>query len=757
LALLFIVSAARSPAQEAAEPEVPEYAPLADPETVEIIEEQGFRILPGDFSERSYADYNRELRIWLKKHLEDPYVATMRERENPWAEEAASFIREALDCYQPPHVVTETNRAAVEAIYERGKKLYLGGNCPERLVHALLLHLQFHLLEHNAADLDSIVEVTRQEDFTFAKHEGSSDILCAVLYNKSRARESESRYHRDDTQASYNYLIGNIEKIAGERKLLAQDDPVSDRIYLRFLLDKLDYSRPYERADLRAEGALDRARQAYVEWGPSAYAREVGKARWHNLCAGGAFPVWKYGEPELVTGHSRDEHDEIAYLAAEKAWEMNPDLPDAPREALRALRGADNATLWTWYERCAKAEIDFPTAPYTLRLRLTDEIDDLLSAIAIASTPRYETEIYQAFYGAMNSTVSMARDRNELFNTPIVRTAILALEKNLADCPERKQERAFRKSLQVRTLWRLGEYGQGREILEQLATEGLTFDRRITDGRLVNEGVDARQVEGETYLFADPRTAELYGSAMEALDRGQFEGAERQLRELKGDFPSDAAPAAREQTRSVHATARLAVQMDEAANWVSIPVEPGLPGWQVRSGNWQGTKNGELLMRGNHEASYVMLRAPMPDAYEMRGAYRFKAGDNCCRHMTCMLGVPTIGTIKDATWRQPVLMAGQVTKGRSHAGFLRNLQTDPRFSESKFIGGRKPMNSIPFVIRVERDVITFRTAGKGNFENVSVAELKRSMDREGHVVFGTQRACMFNTFWVSGLEIRALR
>jgi hypothetical protein len=322
---------------------------------------------------------------------------------------------------------------------------------------------------------------------------------------------------------------------------------------------------------------------------------------------------------------SFEEHLKRARAELVKAWELNPREPFAAAAMITVVMGGEEGkgeTVRLWFDRAVAAQFDYKPAYSSLlnawRPRWGGDHDAMYEfGRACRATGRYDTEVPRVFTEACNLIAKDFDDWEELYRSgsfPGMKEEMVDHHRKLLAEPTRAGLRWMDRSFFAVNAWLVGAYDLADESLRALP-EGL-FPLAVDKLRRLNRSESG--FRREVALMNSP--------AQKSYVAGEKQFAEEEFTEAKPHFEAALSQTPAEAKALIEARIEMIAQRAafEKGEWVNPLVRPGLPGWRVVYGEWEGGPEGQLVVHGNGSKGLIVYElSPAPD-YEWRAEFRIE-------------------------------------------------------------------------------------------------------------------------------------
>jgi len=313
------------------------------------------------------------------------------------------------------------------------------------------------------------------------------------------------------------------------------------------------------------------------------------------------------------------EHLAAARGPLTRAWEMRPDLPEAPTEMIKvaAVAGVEENEERKWFDRAVAAQCDYPFAYSVLRNYLRprwggSHEEMYRFGLDCARTRRYDTDVPEQFLYVLMDISDDLDDDPAWWRRPDVYPILKEIFTQYAKSADREELRRDNLSLLAACAWRCGHYDDARKLLEELGAETYAdnFQRTFR--------VSRAQAKEEIHAFTGPLGAEARG-AERLREAGKAAAAAAAYEKL---FPRLEDPLAIRYVK-----ARLAVLSLEgrfaSGQWVDLVPREDLLGWSKRTGDWKVDPDGTIRGTSQTEGPWLLCDADFGDQLELRGEVEF--------------------------------------------------------------------------------------------------------------------------------------
>ncbi len=306
----------------------------------------------------------------------------------------------------------------------------------------------------------------------------------------------------------------------------------------------------------------------------------------------------------------------------ERALEQNPNLPEpAVKLIVIAMTGygRESEDERYWFDRAAAAAWDWGPAYNAYEYALSprwggSRREQYLFGLECAGTERYDTPIPDRLLSIL---LEMGEDSElglAFFNQPGVYENARDLINTLLELRADPRNIRWLRSQQAAFAWAVEAWDDCQRALEDLdgtLTTSVTTSCRTTERRIRHDVALHTSDRLDVILKADKAAAngavdaaiEQYLATLEQLD------SEEELRLVVRD-------------RLVSAVFARDYPSQE---WIDLPMERGLPGWEPVHGVWQASFDEDAIRGGPDDVSMMLLfKAPVGDRWELRG--RIKTG-----------------------------------------------------------------------------------------------------------------------------------
>jgi len=347
--------------------------------------------------------------------------------------------------------------------------------------------------------------------------------------------------------------------------------------------------------------------------------------RWLINMIGGTYHVqaaWDArgsGWASTVTGEGWKGFAEHLKKAAElltRAWQLNPELPDAAEYMIEVSMGQSTGEERLWFERAIEAQFDYYSAYdnylWSIRPRWGGSLDELYNfGVECLETGRFDTRVPRVFYKAMQD---IAKDEGdyEYFVRPGVYEHLLTYFEGRKNEPNPSDSAQWWDSMKAAIAWRAGRYH-----------DAVYWMKRLGDG--FNPKVFTK-FEGDRVLAPSECYARI-GEFEPEMNRARQHWAAEEYRRSAETFeealvhmvPGDPA---RAYFRHLSIWAQRQHQ-DVKGIWVDLLNQPDLFGWINRAGEWSADEQGRITGVSVKRGMYLESRFNLGYRIEIKGTITF--------------------------------------------------------------------------------------------------------------------------------------
>jgi hypothetical protein len=419
-----------------------------------------------------------------------------------------------------------------------------------------------------------------------------------------------------------------------------------------------------------------------------------------------------------VTPEGWSEFEKRLKLARQelvKAWKLNPREPYAAARMISVVMGGAGArgeSERLWFDRAVEAQFDYGAA-YSFLLNAWrprwggDHQRMYAFGRACRATGRYDTEVPRVFTQACNE-IGDDLDWETIYRSgefPDIKDEMLDHHEKLLAEPTREEWRWMDRSFLAINAYLVGAFDTADSALRALP-KGL-YPPAIDKVRKLDRSVAGFRWE----------VALLNSPAQESYSRGEKLFREQELSAAKPHFEA-ALPKAPEETKAFIQARLDAIERKaefDKGGWVTLPVQPGLPGWRVITGEWEVGADGELILHGRGSKAEIIYEvSPAPD-YEWRAECRMEVpegADPAAGLAFGFRGFDDRQNLSAGVWCSSERGIFQATLFRAFGSEKAPVRTVPI----------RPMNELS--VRVRQNRVTFHVNGWRYLATLSRGEAK---------------------------------
>jgi hypothetical protein len=399
-----------------------------------------------------------------------------------------------------------------------------------------------------------------------------------------------------------------------------------------------------------------------------------------------------------------------------KAWKLHPDRPQAAT-AMIPIAGntgnLENGEVRQWFDRAMAARFDYEPAYAQMlnyyRPRWGGSHAKMMAfGLACAMTQRYDTSVPGVFYRVL---VSILQESDDDWR-PLLRNAFVApvikdiSEHKLSD-PARIREESDLYGEYALLAWASGDFHQAALAFQKAGPSFSPQVSRLADWFRATE----RCVRGESAIY-DAGAGESWEAGEEAYKKANFEEATQKYEKAAKELAPNASDLITARLGAVRFEKELA-----GGGWTPLKADPKLLDWDVpRGGHWEGTDDGQLIVRDTEGESLICFNGRVGNRFEIRGEYQVE-GVNPAGGLGIVVGYGW--RKREANWWLPWITALQY--GSATESFATVMD---RFSSSDVKQAPIPPSTgrYTFDVICMDNRITYSVNGQKVFDDQAVGE-----------------------------------
>lgn len=537
----------------------------------------------------SSRDLMVQQRAWAERLMLKPFKEHLVGDE-PWAQEASSFVQEAVaEWAEDPvmefarltnSVLQPTPQDREAALARRGMALLKNG-CDDPLVRFLTNHLRYRLRDYTG--------LPQSAGIAF------SDLISSPVYPRAVA-----------------FLAGLYADIIFKKTNLPQSLTEVDRRIPDLAIQSLkagDYSGEDDFLFLfHTELFEEYLTREYEAFGKVCETAEL--PEWERNTLLGELDL-KRAQEGISRGADSGKPLQNAREELTRAWKMRPDRPEAATAMIGVsmVGHTDPKEVRLWFDQATAAQINyFPAYRNVIRAfhpsRGGSREAILAFGNACADTQRYDLRLPRFFLRAVESVVEESENWRELYRDPKIGPKIMEVYKGLADektWPE--GWRSFTGFLAINA-YMAGDGKTAAEAFQKINNQ-LTEEHKEY---LRNYRLSLTEIFKELPALSAPN-AKAYQRALDLF----YEKKNVEAIAAFEALTKDESPAIAENAR----TRLEALKMDkqsESGEWVKVSPE----GWSNIGEKWEVTSEGLLEPRETGKQTALIAPPRLGDCFELR-------------------------------------------------------------------------------------------------------------------------------------------
>jgi hypothetical protein len=539
-------------------------------------------------------DYRAQERQWVERCLLEP--AKKKWQGQPWADEAAKLVQEALQLQETEHAVIEP----LGGLAARFRTL-LGKSGNDPLI-SLLAARALYDERRNWRDAQPALERLLNGGVELPAALECQALFISIPRNYLRDQDGDTDSARLAAAAIRAINDGSY-------------DTAADAVFVRHQIQIMDLedvqtvdrlsewqkaihdSQWPEWVKLTLEGWAE-TELAWLERS-SKWAGDVTRAQWQGFAA----------------------HLKLARDLLAKSNRVRPDRPEAASAMIRVCMGENVAITETraWFDRAVSAQFDYAPAysglMWAYRPRWAGSHDLMLAfGNACADTKRFDTMVPSRLMSACIDITGEVGQPQPVFRHKAARESLIAISQGYLDAPDAApQIRHMRTSNAAMCAWLADDDVLALRALKAAGGRLHSVTVQYLNGMMLHEDMLRQEASADAGVFGDAVRA-----ASTANDR-------KKLAEALAKIPTEGLSA---EAKDYVAEGREIIAFDEAlasGKWVPLKPRPGLTNFYQTGSRWTVEADGSLVATGDDTRwTQLAYRAPTKEDIEMRGEIAFE-------------------------------------------------------------------------------------------------------------------------------------
>ncbi len=470
------------------------------------------------------------------------------------------------------------------------------------------------------------------------------DFMAALMMIRNGHHDEAFKAWRSVADAPEDAPIPPVVRLVAQGKLLWEADhhpEIANKGAMEkryFEIFEKSLAGPFEDDDLRWTvrwhllSSISEARPNREKHYIDLYQKS-GLPEWAKLTLiGDALKSWSWREKGSGLGgasqkdrKSADGHLKEARTALSRAWELQPDYPEAATRMIdvaKQLGAHGGPELRTWFDRSISVQCDrsdlIGNYLYACSPNWGGSLPKMLAiGRACAETRRYDTQVPTYFNEAVNRVGYELEDWRPLFHHPALSALLIETRQKCAE----KAEGTALENEQFSQLgfeaWLTGDYPLAAKALDKLRSpDGRVWINRDTVDYAYRLNLNADLSLRDAVLRGGPMH-EDYEAGLKALDDGKPDEAITHFQAVQAK-PD---PWARTLTAAELRLAEFQKNFS-TGNWTPLPLSESLCWTQLDGSSEWDANSGRLRMTTSWHFSKTLFRGRLGETFELRGHFK---------------------------------------------------------------------------------------------------------------------------------------
>jgi hypothetical protein len=332
------------------------------------------------------------------------------------------------------------------------------------------------------------------------------------------------------------------------------------------------------------------------------------------------------------------EHLALARRTLPKAWQLRPDLAEAPYQMMNVSLGDSGISeMRLWFDRTVTAQIDHVGAwnelRWGLRPRWNGDLDSMLAfGVMAANTRRYDTDVPYYLFKSISDLEQELKlpPGHHIYGREDIWPHMQQMcEGYIAEPSGAKGRDSWRSAYSI-AAFLAGKYDIARAQLEAINWQPWR-------GNMLSWGMDMTIMPLEVAARTSPAGQQI-DAAESRRDHGDFAGALQLYRELSTATNTD------ERTQAFIRDRLVTVGMEQrlkTGEWIDfLPTGENLTGWTVWRGKCAALPDGALEVQSDQTGHIIFPRARVGTDFEVRGTFEVVRSSTAAFEAGLVVGAP---------------------------------------------------------------------------------------------------------------------